>query len=147
MDRRRAAGKTNADLAHLSALSTALPRTKIGQIVWAWPQIQISLNSGRTMHEIWEALQLDGIEMSFGQFRTYVWRIRKKGVPTARSPMISAEGNASSSDVASSLASRSPTPAPRDVGLRDPLANIRESEAKRRGFDYRPELADPKELI
>src|SRR5580658_8084973 len=81
MDRRRAAGKTDATLTHLKALPESAPRTKSGRIVWAWPQIQASLASGRTMHEIWEALQLDGIEMSYGQFRTYVWRIRKKGVP------------------------------------------------------------------
>jgi hypothetical protein len=31
--------------------------------------------------------------------------------------------------------------------LVDPLANIRERLAKRTGFDYRPELADPKKLI
>ncbi len=33
------------------------------------------------------------------------------------------------------------------VNLRDPLANIRESEKKHDWFDYRPELADPKKLI
>ena len=83
MDRRRAAGKTNSILTHLNALPESAPRTKSGRIVWAWPQIQASLDSGRTMHEIWEALQLDGIEMSYGQFRTYVWRIRKKMPTTA----------------------------------------------------------------
>jgi hypothetical protein len=31
--------------------------------------------------------------------------------------------------------------------FRDPLANMREREKRRAGFDYRPELADPKELI
>jgi hypothetical protein len=30
---------------------------------------------------------------------------------------------------------------------RDPLANVRERQRKRSGFDYRPELADPKELV
>src|SRR5271169_6307174 len=83
MDRRRAAGKMNPELPHLKALSESAPRTKSGRIVWAWPEIQASLASGRKMHEIWEALQLDGIEMSYGQFRTYVWRIRKKGIPAA----------------------------------------------------------------
>src|SRR5579863_6083357 len=83
MDRRRAAGKINPELPHLKALRESPPRTKSGRIVWAWPEIQASLAAGRKMHEIWEALQLDGIEMSYGQFRTYVSRIRKKGVPAA----------------------------------------------------------------
>src|ERR1700678_3941829 len=83
MDSRRAAGKMNSELPHLKALPESAPRTKSGRIVWAWPEIQASLASGRKMHEVWEALQLDGIEISYGQFRTYVWRIRKKGVPVA----------------------------------------------------------------
>ena len=73
----------NTELPHLRALPESAPHTKSGRIVWAWLEIQASLASGRKMHEIWEALQLDGIEMSYGQFRTYVWRIRKRGVPTA----------------------------------------------------------------
>ena len=140
MDRRRIAGKTNSILTHLTALPESAPRTKIGRVVWAWPQIQASLDSGRRMHEIWEALQLDGIEMSYGQFRTYVWRIRKK-MPTtagAAEPV-----NISSSNVVGTPSSRIPTSSPR----RDPLANVRESEASRQVFDYRPELADPDKLI
>jgi hypothetical protein len=98
------------------------------------------------MHEIWEALQLDGIEMSYGQFRTYVWRIRKKGVPAA----VSAPASASVAAPASNSGSVQPQIAPSSqstVSVRDPLANIRESEEKRDLFDYRPELADPKKLI
>ena len=142
MDRRRAAGKTNSILTHLNALPESAPRTKSGRIVWAWPQIQASLDSGRTMHEIWEALQLDGIEMSYGQFRTYVWRIRKK-MPTTVGAVEPAAVNTSSSHVVGTPSPQIPTSSPR----RDPLANIRESEANRQVFDYRPELADPDKLI
>src|SRR5580658_4749743 len=119
MDRRRAAGKMDATLTHLKALPESAPRTKSGRIVWAWPQIQASLDSGRTMHEIWEALQLDGIEMSYGQFRTYVWRIRKRMPTTARAKEPAA-ANTSSSDVVGTASPQIPTSSPR----RDPLANI-----------------------
>src|ERR1700683_4897918 len=129
MDRRRAAGKMNSTLTHLNALPGSAPRTKSGRIVWAWPQIQASLDSGRTMHEIWEALQLDGIEMSYGQFRTYVWRIRKR-MPAGR-PMEIAAANTSGSDVVGTPSSQIPTSPPRRANVRDPLANIRESEANR----------------
>jgi hypothetical protein len=144
MDRRRAAGKIDSELPHLKALRESAPRTKSGRIVWAWPEIQASLASGRKMHEIWEALQLDGIEMSYGQFRTYVWRIRRKGVHMAASAMaasVAAPGSNAGSMPPGSPASQSA------VNLRDPLANIRESEKKHDWFDYRPELADPKKLI
>src|ERR1700728_2830140 len=105
MDRRRAAGKTDATLTHLKALPESAPRTKSGRIVWAWPQIQASLDSGRTMHEIWEALQLDGIEMSYGQFRTYVWRIRKK-MPTTAGAVESAPVSTSGTDVVDTPSAR-----------------------------------------
>jgi hypothetical protein len=147
MDRRRAAGKINPELPHLKALRESAPRTKSGRIVWAWPEIQASLASGRKMHEIWEALQLDGIEMSYGQFRTYVWRIRKRGVPTAvsagESAMVTSPGSGELIVPPQSVVPASQS----TISVRDPLANIRESEKKRDSFDYRPELADPKKLI
>jgi len=146
MDRRRAAGKTDATLTHLKALPESAPRTKSGRIVWAWPRIQASLDSGRKMHEIWEALQLDGIEMSYGQFRTYVWRIRKR-MPTTAGAVESAPLSTSGTDVVGAPAARIPSSPPGRASVRDPLANIRESEANRQVFDYRPELADPDKLI
>jgi hypothetical protein len=147
MDRRRAAGKINPELPHLKALRESAPRTKSGRIVWAWPEIQASLAGGRKMHEIWEALQLDGIEMSYGQFRTYVSRIRKKGVPApvsaGEAAMLTSPGSG-----AGIVPPRAVAPAPHlRVNVSDPLANTREAERKRVVFDYRPELADPSKLI
>lgn len=142
MDRRRPAGKMGPDLPHLKALRETAPRTKIGQIVWAWPEIQAAIASGRAMHEIWEALQVDGIEMSYGQFRTYMWRIRKRGIPAAHEEAVhQAEKPATAAPITK------PSPQPQPERVRDPLANYRSSEAKRHVFDYRPELADPKKLI
>jgi len=146
MDRRHAAGKINPKLPHLKSLRESAPRTKSGRIVWAWPEIQASLASGRKMQEIWEALQLDGIEMSYGQFRTYVWRIRKKGVPAAVIAAAS-ESVAAPASNAGSVPPSTPLHLSPTVSVRDPLANIRKSAKKRDWFDYRPELADPKKLI
>lgn len=92
------------------------------------------------MHEIWEALQVDGIEMSYGQFRTYMWRIRKRGIPTANEAAVhEAEKTSSAAPITK--------PSPQPENVQDPLANYRNSEARRQVFDYRPELADPKKLI
>ena len=120
MDRRRDAGKIKAQLSNVRALPSGPPRTKSGQVLWAWPAIQASLDSGRNLREIWEALQLDGIEMSYDQFRVYVSRIRKR------------------------LAQHPPAmPAPQVAELRvpegrDPLANIRREQGRkqRAGFDF-----------
>jgi hypothetical protein len=79
-----------------------------------------------------EALQLDGIEMSYGQFRTYVWRIRKKGVPTTVRAVASASVTASRSDARSQSPQTTPS-SQSTVGVRDRLANIRESERSATG--------------
>jgi len=111
----------------------------------AWPQIQASLSSGRKMHEIWEALQLDGIEMSYGQFRTYVWRIRKRLAQNAETPRRSPAGVAAPNREAR----HSVVPEP-GVSLeepaRDPLANIRREQERKRasGFAYNPVPDDGK---
>jgi hypothetical protein len=84
--------------------------------------------------------------MSYGQFRTYVWRIRKKGVPTALSPTTSASVMAPGSAARSAPPRTTPASQP-TASVRDPLANLRETEKKRDVFDYRPELADPEKLI
>ncbi len=92
-----------------------------------------------------EALQLDGIEMSYGQFRTYVWRIRKKGVPTT------VRGGLS---IGYSFAFRCKEPIASDHTViavnRRCARSTRQYSGKRKKrdwFDYRPELTDPKKLI
>jgi hypothetical protein len=129
MERQNDSGKTRIQLAHLRALAARPPKTKSGQVFWAWPEIQASLKSGRNLKEIWEALQLDGIVMSYDQFRVYVSRTRKR---LARRPeLIPPSSKDSPEPVAPSI-----TSAP----VRDPLANIRrELERKRTsGFNWSP---------
>ena len=141
MDRRRDAGKSSTNFSNLRALSATAPRTKSGRIRWAWPQIQASLGNGRKMHEIWEALQRDGIEVSYGQFRTYIWRIRKQLasrpelMPPSPNPAPSVNGRATPL-----IGSWSGTPSIPPDARRDPLANIRREQEKKRtsGFTYNP---------
>jgi hypothetical protein len=129
MDRPNDSGKNRTQLANLRVLAATPPKTKSGQVVWAWAEIQASLNSGRSLKEIWEALRLDGIVMSYDQFRVYVSRTRKRFA--RREEMAPASSKALQELEAPPAAS---TPA------RDPLANIRrESERKRAsGFNYDP---------
>lgn len=76
--------------------------------------------------------------------RSYITRMRRKSVPALRpAPTIDNESVAQTRD------------AGRDARLAesdrekpfDPLANIRERQGKRTGFDYQPYLGDPKDLI
>jgi hypothetical protein len=129
MDRRRDAGKSKIQLANLRALSAMPPRTKSGQVTWAWPEIQASLSSGRSLREIWEALQRDGIQMSYNQFRVYVSRIRKRiaGKPELMLPRL-----VPASDIDRGAAE--------PLLAQDPLANIRREQERKRasGFAYNP---------
>jgi hypothetical protein len=91
------------------------------------------------MREIWAALRLDGIEMSYGQFRTYVWRIRKRVGSKAETV---AASSVTTPEVSKQTAAPTNTPAEvtPEIQPDDPLANIRrELERKRKsGFNYSP---------
>jgi hypothetical protein len=108
--------------------------------MWAWSEIQASLGRGTTMQEIWQALCRDGIEMSYGQFRTYIWRIRKRlaagSVGVAGSPVRMPE-IVGQPDASEAFATPGPTPQNRPA---DPLANIRREVERKRtsGFQYDP---------
>lgn len=129
MDRLNASGKNRTQLPNLRALTEIPPKTKSGQVVWAWPEIQASLKSGRNLKEVWEALQLDGIVMSYGQFRVYVSRTRKR---LARHPEMMPSSSKKSPEAVVAPSGSGPAI--------DPFANIRrELERKRTSdFNYSP---------
>jgi hypothetical protein len=124
MDRR----KQTSTLTQLRGLSSSRPRTKIGQIIWAWPEIEAALASGWKLKEVWEAASRDGIEMSYAQFRVYVSKVRRRGLrpvavieqPPPVAPIVEP--------------SRSLPPP------RDPFRNLREQEEKKKrsSFEYDP---------
>src|SRR5579863_1927223 len=70
--------KSRSDLVHLRSLPSTKPRTKIGQVTWAWAEIEAGLAAGMKLKEVWEASTRDGLEMSYAQFRVYVSRLRRR---------------------------------------------------------------------
>jgi hypothetical protein len=115
--------KTRSDLVHLRSLPLAQPATKIGHVTWAWAEIEASLAAGMKLKEICEAAGRDGLDMSYGQFRVCISRLRpSRPLPEQRPPQTS-EGNAS------------PTPP-----SSDPFRNLREQreKAKLSRFEYDP---------
>lgn len=88
------------------------------------------------MSEVWQALRRDGIETTYGQFRTYAWRIRKRlgsrQEEQRRSERETEQKNVLFPDPASD--SNPVDDAPR----LDPLANIRREQNRKRtsGFNY-----------
>jgi hypothetical protein len=111
--------KTRSDLVHLRSLPSIQPATKIGQVTWAWAEIEAGLAAGMKLKEVWGAAGRDGLEMSYAQFRVCVSRLRRRrqkpspSGPEQPPPQISPE-NASP-----------PAPSPSD-----PFRNLREQREK-----------------
>jgi hypothetical protein len=120
--------KSRSDLVHLCSLPSIQPATKIGQVIWAWAEIEAGLATGMKLKEVWEAAGRDGIEMSYAQFRVCVSRIRRRrpkptaSLPEQPPPQTRAENGA-------------PVPS-----SSDPFRNLREQreKAKLSRFEYDP---------
>jgi hypothetical protein len=129
------------DLARLRALTRKRPRTKAGQVRQAWPEIRDLLDAGHTLKDVCAWLNECGIEIGYARLSDYVNQLRRaQPVPPKRAATDTPEGTERTE----------PKPQQPDVGRkkRDPLANVRASEARRPGFHYRPALpADEKDLI
>jgi hypothetical protein len=131
----------------LAALREKKPPTKAAQIRSLWPEIKAALDNGHSLKTISECLAADGIAVGVRSLSGYLGRIRKNSIAAKKptSPnQASLRGDVIPNPTAKP-ATGSPEANPR--GPRDPLVNVRERQKKRPGFDYRPELADPKELI
>ena len=131
----------------LAALREKKPQTKAARIRSLWPEIKAALDNGHNLKSISECLAADGITVTFRELSVYVGRLRKNPINPAdlhaRSGGAIRDGIVSTAEPPSTTRSADPS----EQGSSDPLANVRERQKKRRGFDYRPELADPKELI
>jgi hypothetical protein len=132
----------------LAALREKKPPTKAAQIRNLWPEIKAALENGHSLKSVSECLAADGIAVSFRELSVYVGRLRQKSVNVInRRPVNRAlvrDGIASAEVPPSMTRAAGPY---EQQGARDPLANVRERQKKPSGFDYRPELADPKALI
>src|SRR5437764_56288 len=67
----------------LDKLAATAPETKSALIRSLLPGIEAALNSGKRLKAIWEALQEEGLEMSYHSFHKTVSRSRKVKKPTA----------------------------------------------------------------
>src|SRR5277367_2451704 len=61
--------KSRSDLVHLRSLPSTQPGTKIGQVTWAWSEIEAGLAAGMKLKDVWEAAKKDGLDTSYAQFR------------------------------------------------------------------------------
>jgi hypothetical protein len=120
--------KSRSDLVHLRSLPSTQPATKIGQVTWAWAEIEAGLAAGMKLKEVWAAASRDGLEMSYAQFRVCVSRLRRR---RHRAPPLVPEQPQQQRNADNG----SPDPPPSD-----PFRNLREQREKRQKsvFEYDP---------
>jgi hypothetical protein len=111
----------------LENLATAPPKRKAALVRSLLPGIEAALTSGQTLKDIWQALQTEGLQVSYHTFHMVVWRA--KGKRTAASIWEKQEKPPDARGV-------------REAGVnategRDPLANLRRLEENRPGFQWR----------
>lgn len=133
--------------ARLAELREIKPRSTAAQVRALWPDIKTALEKGHSLKTVCDCLEADGITISVQSLGSYITRIRRKAVPveTLASPPL--PGSAASSNAEPNARPTAQTTRRTGKEPSDPLANVRERLGKRLGFDYRPELADSKDLI
>ena len=57
-------------LARLRDLSSEKPTTQMGQLRWAWPEIQAALAAGHTLRRVHQRLECDGLRPDI---RRLIW--------------------------------------------------------------------------
>ncbi len=128
------------------------PRTKAGQIRQAWPDIKALFDAGHSLKDIWIWLNEIGIEIGYARLSHYTGQLKRRdqaAAPAVTLPLLSETTPVADQPVSTSTkkAARETRPGPeRSPAPDDPLANIREREDRRPGFQYNPE-PDVKKLI
>jgi hypothetical protein len=104
----------------LERLASTPPKRKAALVRSLLPGIEVALSRGQTLKDIWEALEAEGLQVSYHTFHMAVWRAKRRGTVT-KGP----------SEAPSAEAAMKATVE------RDPLANLKRLEENRPGFQWR----------
>ena len=111
----------------LEQLAATPPKRKAALIRSLLPGIEAALTSGQTLKDIWEALETEGLKVSYHTFHMAVWRAkRKRTAPSGWGK----QDKSYEPQVLGELGVEA-------VEERDPLANLRRLEENRPGFQWR----------
>jgi hypothetical protein len=144
--------KDKLDLTRLRARLVEKPRTKAGQVRQAWPDIKALFDAGHSLKDIWMWLKEIGIEIGYARLSHYTGQLKRRDQTAARAQSIAAgpEDGCISEHSPSLLnggaGEKSAVPEEVAPPPNDPLANIREREVRRPGFQYNSD-PDVKKLI
>jgi hypothetical protein len=128
------------DLGRIRKLRDESPKTVMGWIRLAWPDIRAALERHVALSTIHERLNEAGIPISYQRLSFYIGRLRRE---ENRGQTAAPKAKKSVVDI--------PEPRP-DVDQaapphRDPLGDFRKRTANRPGFDFPPGPPDEDELI
>jgi hypothetical protein len=113
----------------LETLASAPPRTKVALIRSLLPGIELALNSGQRLKDIWKELNDEGLVMSYHGFHKTLQRARRSRKPTATGGW----GKQSKSPEAQRLQETKV-----ETGEeKDPFANLNRLGEDRPGFHWR----------
>lgn len=128
------------------------PRTKLGQVKQAWPEIQGLFAAGHSLKDIWTWVNESGIEIGYARLCDYIGRLQRgeasqaKASPAAK-PIVAAGTIGSQPKVEpDGMPVPQPLAAKRRQKKSDPMANVIEREQLRPGFSYNSD-PDVKKLI
>jgi hypothetical protein len=111
----------------LEQLAAAPPKRKAALVRSLLPGIEAALTSGQSLKDIWEALETEGLQVSYHTFHMAVWRAKRKRTATSgwekKDKPSEPQGQGDARVEA--------------VEERDPLANLRRLEENRPGFQWR----------
>jgi len=111
----------------LEQLAADPPKRRVALIRSLLPAIEAALTSGLNLKEMWQALQTEGLDVSYHTFYMVVWRARRN--LTAHS----SRGKQIKPSEANTLRETELE----TVEERDPLANLKRLEENRPGFHWR----------
>lgn len=111
----------------LEQLAAAPPKRKAALVRSLLPGIEAALTSGQSLKDIWEALETEGLQVSYHTFHMAVWRAKRKRTATSGWEKQNKPSEPQGHGDARAGA----------VEERDPLANLRRLEENRPGFQWR----------
>jgi hypothetical protein len=126
----------------LAALGGKKPPTTAAQLRELWPEIQTALARRHSLNAICECLKAGGVVVNARSLAAYISRMRRDATLSRAMEMRGQRIGPHPGRAVKVSEKRTDLRTPNN-----PLAGIRESEANRHVFDYRPELADPDKLI
>jgi hypothetical protein len=123
-------------LTRLRHLSAEKPTTKMGQIRWAWPEIQAALTAGHTLQRVHKCLHEIGIAIGYRTLSLYIGRLEREQAQQ-RPREITAETQAGKTDVAGwSAAPELRVAEAIPETAKDPFANIRQERQRKKGAGF-----------